>query len=467
MLQFQLDSLIGQYGLSDLAIAINQHGTEPFSAGYGHCDVARTQLINADTLFGVASITKLITAITLLRLQERGQLTLQDSVKKYYPTLKAASNPNLKLHHLLSHSSGWPGIGSRFHAMNLSAPDDLSGGIANNRGGDHSSSTRLHNTDDLVEFMNHQKIKSLAAPGQLLNYSNEGFCLLGGVVELITGCSWQHTIEQEILRPLKMLNSTTGIPDSSRFKSIAQPIILSNTQRSAAGIWDAPLFYPAGGVVASAHDLLHLMTVLSPDGPLLEPASRTQLLTPARTIASRPLHRFGYSLGLEYRQFRSGHDMHWHTGQRAGLSAFVATIPSSGLSLALLSNSSDAPLTAIAHKLLAHLIDHCNDEWPPAASQPTIESIDLDLCGHYASDEGFSYLITKSDDGFYLQHDTETTKQALRFTTATSGYVGQLTFAFLTEADTFSNATKPHNNRPFNNKPWALALDLRVLPRIH
>lgn len=461
-----LDSLLVQYGQSDLAIAINRNDTEIFSASVGHCDATRTQLIHADTLFGVASITKLVTSIMILLLQDRGQLSVLDSVNQYYPTLKAAANPDLKLHHLLSHTSGWPGMASRFHAINLSAPDDVSGAVSGSYNNAERATTRLLTTDDLVIFMNHQNITPLAEPGQLLSYSNEGFCLLGGIVEKITGSSWQQSVQQEIFKPLCMSHSTIGIPDTEHFNSIAEPIITIDTQRSSAGFWDAPLFYPAGGVVASVRDLLRLMRVLSSESPLLKPDSRAQLLTPALPVASRNRH-FAYSLGLEHRQFDSGPIMHWHTGQRTGVSALLATLPASDLSLALLSNSSDAPLTAIAHRLIADLVNNSDAHWPPAINQP--ESATKAFCpeGQYGSDEGFSYLITQHDGVYHLCRGAETTGQVMQFQTTTSGTVGQQTFAFLIHNETTRRANKPDSNCSINNKPWSLALDLRVLPRLN
>ncbi|MFK7997880.1 MAG: serine hydrolase domain-containing protein [Granulosicoccus sp.] len=456
MPRHQLESLISQFGLTDLAIAINRDNTAVFSAGYGHCDPACTQAISPDTLFGVASITKLITSISILQLQDGGQLSLDDSVSHYFPTLMAASNPNLKVHHLLSHTSGWPGLASRYSAVNLSAPYDMSGGITGIYSTDQGNATKLYSLNDLVNFMNSQRFKLLAEPGRLMSYSNEGFCLLGGIIEQLTGDSWQHNVEQHVFKPLGMLNSTTGIPDSSLFTSIAQPITISNKQRTTYGIWDAPLFYPTGGAVASVRDLLKLMTVLSPDGPLLKSKSRAQLLAPSQAIASRPGKCFGYSLGLEYRKFNSNTIMHWHTGQRAGLSALVAAFPEKGLSMALLSNSSDAPLTAIAHQLITLFVSDCAPRWPPTADQSESHPTMRNLCGHYGSDEGFSYFITRHDEEYYISVGSETSRQLLQFRTPTSGYVGQQTFAFLTT----------HITDPANSEPWALAIDLRVLPRI-
>ncbi|MFK8082797.1 MAG: serine hydrolase domain-containing protein [Granulosicoccus sp.] len=442
--------------MTDLAIAINRGNTEVFSAGYGHCDPSCTQAISPDTLFGVASITKLITSISILQLQDGGQLSLDDSVSHYFPTLTAASNPNLKVHHLLSHTSGWPGLASRYSAVDLSAPYDMSGGIAGVHSTNHRNETKLLSVDDLVDFMNSQKFNLLAEPGQLTSYSNEGFCLLGGIIEQLTGYSWQHAIEQHVFKPLGMLNSTIGIPDSSLFTSIAQPITISNKQRTTHGIWDAPLFYPTGGAVASVRDLLKLMTVLSPDGPILKSKSRAQLFAPSQAIASRPEKYFGYSLGLEYRKFNSDTVMHWHTGQRAGLSALVASFPEKGLSMALLSNSSDAPLTAIAHQLITLFVSDCDPRWPPTADRSESHPTKPNLCGHYGSDEGFNYFITQHREQYYISVGSETRKQELQFLTPTSGYVNQQTFAFLTT----------HITDPADSEPWALAIDLRVLPRI-
>ncbi|OED39543.1 hypothetical protein AB833_15065 [Chromatiales bacterium (ex Bugula neritina AB1)] len=462
----QFNTLIQSFNIPDLAVAVTHNNNEIFSAGYGHCDAACTQKITANTLFGVASVTKLLSAISMLQLQDRGLLSLNDCVSQYFPTLRLAADHNLKLHHLLSHSSGWPGLGSRFLAANQSTPGVISGGIEGahpnlHSNGNRGNGSKLYNTDDLVEYLNHQAISLLAKPGRLLNYGNEGFCLLGSVVEQITGSDWPDYIRQEVFKPLGMLQSTIGQPDPNQFSSIARPLITTDGHRTEVGVWDTPLFYPVGGVVASVRDLLRLTTVLAADGPLLTNNSRMQLLTPVMSVASRPGENFGYSLGLEFRQLNSGAAMHWHTGQRAGISALLAAVPAENISLALLGNSSDAPLTALAHELIANVIDGCNSRWPPASGQNSTQTIKPESCGEYGSDEGFLYRVLQCDGAFYLQRSPDSKRRLMHFQTAVSGYVGQQTFAFLTDDDVPAADTR--HSAPV---PWALALDLRILSKL-
>ena len=111
--------------LPGLAVAITQQGQELFAAGYGHCDPDRNKPITPDTLFGIASVTKFVTAIEIMQLQEQGRLSLNDSVNHYYPNLKVASDARMQLRHLLSHSAGLPGLSSRFFAVNLQTDGDV------------------------------------------------------------------------------------------------------------------------------------------------------------------------------------------------------------------------------------------------------------------------------------------------------------------------------------------------------
>ncbi len=432
------ETALEQYQLPGLAIAIAKYEREVFASGYGHCDAAASQAVTADTLFGVASVTKFLTAISILHLRDNGLLSLDTPVNHYFPALQAAADNAIQVKHLLRHAAGWRGLDSRFHALDRASTD-------------LPDRPALETVDDLVNHMNRAGNIALTRPDERLNYSNEGFCLLGGIVEQITGQPWHQYAEQQFLQKARLCCSTFGIPDPSRYHSVANPLLRNNGHWQTAGFWDAPLFYPAGGMVTSCRDLLRLLKFIDDNNPVLTTNSKKWLQTPAIAIASRDPAAFGYSAGLEYRKFDSGLPALWHTGQRAGISSFIATTPENGYRIAVLSNVADAPLTSLAFELLSHLDPGSyNPHWPPVAGTSLPMTDDDVITGRYDSEEGFSFAVQRDGSKYFLINAKSNTRSELVFQTATSGYTGQSTFAFLPATD---------------KGPVSLALDLRLFSR--
>jgi len=85
-------------------VLVSREGKVLFSRAYGMADVKSKRANTPDTTFRIGSITKQFTAAAILLLQERGKLSVQDSLAKYYP--KWPNGKDITLHHLLTHTSG-------------------------------------------------------------------------------------------------------------------------------------------------------------------------------------------------------------------------------------------------------------------------------------------------------------------------------------------------------------------------
>lgn len=439
--------------LPGLAIVVERDGDACFSAGSGRCDATHSASIDPDTMFGVASLTKLMTAIALLRLQDSGALSLDDPVSRYFPTLRLARQESMRLSHLLGHSAGLPGLPGRFHARNLADPDDRSGGV----GGGLSTtiaatpSRGITRAAELVELINALDVQPLAAPGELVNYSNEGYCLLGGVIEAVTRRRFADALQELVFDPVGMSRTAIGRESLSVFPNVAIPLARDDDGWREAGFWDAPLFYPTGGAVASARDLVRLMRVLDCDNPLLMPASRRQLLQSGMSVASRPGDVARYGLALEHHRIDAETMLHWHSGQRAGVSSFMGWLPGERLAIAVLTNVADAPAATIGHRVIGCVLGREDIGWPPprggTLATPGDAAALARFVGDYRSAEGFDVLVRASGDGLVLVR--RGVGEPIRFVDADSGTVGGQTFRFLFDAD---------------GRAWAMALDLRVLP---
>ena len=91
-----------------MAIGIIKDGETIYTNGFGARDLKNNLPMNADTLIGIGSITKSFTAFAIMKLQEMGKLSLDDSGSKFLDAEPFKSRPQIKIRHMLSHSSGVP-----------------------------------------------------------------------------------------------------------------------------------------------------------------------------------------------------------------------------------------------------------------------------------------------------------------------------------------------------------------------
>lgn len=454
-LEVLLRDVVRRHRLPGLSIAVNRAGRELFADGLGYADLERSRRVTPDTLFGVASVTKLATAIMVMLLRQQGRLSISDPLAKYFPALVYAEESRVRLHHLLSHSAGFPGLPCRFRATDIADPDNRSGGV---EGMGTAAGAELGGaeggilvSDDLVAMLNRLEFMPLAPPGELLSYSNESYCLLGGVIEALLARPYREVLERAVFRPLGMTRSLVGGQDLRRFADVATPLGRGADGLHPVGIWEAPIFYPAGGVISTARDLVRLIDALDKDTGLLA-SDHAGLMASARMpVASRPWATLGYGYGLEYERLDSDNTLVWHSGQRAGVSSFVARLLEQRLSVALICNLGGVPLATIGHGVIAHVIDRRELAWPPVFARGAQCGQDTTrFAGCYGSREGFEFSVeTRRGKPILLSRSG---RHPLAFVEADSGTVAGQTFRFLVDD---------------GGAPWALALDLRIFPRCY
>ena len=169
------------------AVLIAKDGKIIYEKGFGVEDVTTKKLIDNNTLFNVGSISKTFVAFGILQLAKENKLSIDDDIYKYFPDFKDSSiAKKIKIHHLLTHSSGLPDLrnvqgDSVFY---LSAKDE-------------ENWAPIKKADSL-EFQ----------PGERFNYSNPAFNGLALIIEKVSGMKWQEYIKKNIMEPAGMKNST-------------------------------------------------------------------------------------------------------------------------------------------------------------------------------------------------------------------------------------------------------------------
>ena len=100
--------LMQQSKLPGLALSVIKDGKPFYAKGFGARNLKKNIPFDEDTLFGIGSISKSFTALGIMQLVEQGKIDLQSPVKKYIDFKLGDKNNPIRVHHLLSHSTGFP-----------------------------------------------------------------------------------------------------------------------------------------------------------------------------------------------------------------------------------------------------------------------------------------------------------------------------------------------------------------------
>ena len=221
-----------RYHVPGVAIGI-WHDRREELAGWGVTNVDHPLAVDADTLFQIASVTKTMTATVIMRLVERGDVSLDAPVRTYLPSfqlrdVEAAKRATVK--HLVTHTGGWLG--------------DCFADFGN---GDDALQRYV---DAMVE------LEQLTPLGEIWHYSNSSFTVLGRIIEVVTGETYEEAMRALLFEPLGMDHTVTSAGEAIVHRtSVGHQII--DEQPRVATPWAFPrATTPVGGVVSTVRDLM-------------------------------------------------------------------------------------------------------------------------------------------------------------------------------------------------------------------
>ncbi|QDU51549.1 serine hydrolase domain-containing protein [Gimesia panareensis] len=208
--------------------------------------------LREDAIFLVASITKPIVVLGVLRLLEQGELLLNDRVKQFIPEFGCAGKHGITIRHLMTHTSGLPDM------------------LPNNR--------ELRSAQaPLSEFV--RQICELAPdepPGRIVQYQSTGIAILGELIQRITGKSTPQYLQEELFAPLKMHDTALGVPPewesgaSPRIDRIVEVRITAELNIEPHWDWNSAYWRafgaPWGGLFTTPADLGKLVRMLQQQG---------------------------------------------------------------------------------------------------------------------------------------------------------------------------------------------------------
>ncbi|HKE36632.1 MAG TPA: serine hydrolase, partial [Candidatus Baltobacteraceae bacterium] len=320
-------------GLS-VAITDRSKTLRVITLGYANVD-AKTP-VTAQTRFAIGSITKSMTALSIVQLRDEGRVSLDAPVKRYLPWFKidAGGSPIL-VHQLLSHTAG--------------IPDDYS----------------LENSSTYdVAMLRDTKV--LFKPGTSWSYSNDGFATLGNIVSAVDGRPWADVVARRVFTPIGMSDSAAVFTPQTlltaalgyQWRDNDRPPTLDPVL-VASPVMD--FVDPAGSVLSTPEDMARYMRFYLnggklPDGRrLISAQSFTDMTTPDRLNDGKPAGSPGtelaewpefyrkYGFGLSV--FDEGGDrLIGHTGGISGYTACMQMNLTRGFGVIAFANHVEAPL---------------------------------------------------------------------------------------------------------------------------
>ena len=210
--------------------------------------------IGEDTRFGVASITKMVTAIAALRLVDQGLVRLDQPLTEILPAEQqpAALTREHTLHHLLSHTSG---------LANYHDDDDptLASFLAN---WDRIPVYHIRRPADMLPLF--RDLPAVAPPGTEVAYNDAAFILAGLVIEAVTGRHWDEVVADEVLVPAGMADTGLEAMDSDPLRLavgyMTEDIPPDERRTNIYGLTASPM--PDGGMITTPADLVRLVNAL-------------------------------------------------------------------------------------------------------------------------------------------------------------------------------------------------------------
>lgn len=326
-----LDSYIKK-GLTDwdlpgLSVVIVKDGKVVLMKGYGIRDIETKKTVDENTLFMIASNTKLFTGSSLALLEIRKKISLNDPITKYFPSYRlydASTTQLVTIRDLLCHRIGTKTFEGDFTFWNTALSRE--------------------------EIM--RRMRYLKPPfhfRQEFGYCNSCFLTAGQVIQVVTGESWEHFVQTNFLDPLDMNQTrilSTGVAEQA---NVATPYTTSysdHLNRVPYDNWNN--LAPAASIVSNVNDLSHWLLMQLDSGRYqgkeIIPWETVQKTRTANTwIRSTksekyPTHFEGYGLGLFMSDY-AGRQIYWHTGGAGGMVSNVCFVPEEKLGIAILTNN--------------------------------------------------------------------------------------------------------------------------------
>lgn len=307
-----MQGLLSTYSIPGAALAVSRNGILVYARGFGYADVTAARPVQPDSLFRVASVSKTFTAVAVMELVEQGKIQLDQPAFALLPDLAPTPgetlNPALAkvtVRELLNMTGGWD-------RNIVGDPLDTTLAVAAATG----YATPL-SCSNVIQYMLGRPLQH--TPGSTYAYSNFGYCVLGQIVSEVSGMPYEDFVRLNVLKPLGIqrtkqsdgLISDVANGEVTYYDYPGAPLQASAYDANAPkvprqyGGHDFLASNASGSWATTPIDLLRFVNGIdgTRGGPLLQPATITQMQTEAPAFGGAPNF---YGLGFSMRALTGG-----------------------------------------------------------------------------------------------------------------------------------------------------------------
>jgi CubicO group peptidase (beta-lactamase class C family) len=329
-LENRLDSVMNLFhGYNNFsgAVLVARNGEVLFSKGYGLASIEHGIPNGPATKFRIASISKQFTSMLVMQMVSEGSMQLEVPIRRYIPDYPAPQGDIVTIHHLLSHTSGFP------HYAGIPDFFPLYG-------------RKAFTHKEFVELF--WELDLLYAPGTDYSYSSFGYYLLGYILEEVSGKPFDRLLRERILDPLGMAD--TGIVDHREVllnKASGYDFLLSGF--AMAEFRDLSTALATGDMYTTPLDMVKWDRALR-EHRLLEKRYQDRIFTPN-------ISGYGYGWNVGYRPLAEG-DSIWfaqHTGGTNGFTSIATRLPGDGYYILVFCNTRPGEIRPIEQAIVSQL----------------------------------------------------------------------------------------------------------------
>jgi CubicO group peptidase (beta-lactamase class C family) len=343
---------------------------------YGVQGAPGSKALDGNTVFEIGSVTKVFTTAILADMVNKGEVRLEDPAGKYLPAsvkMPVRGGKQITLLDLATHTSGLPRLPT------------------NMKPADQSNPYADYTVQQMYDFLNAYKLPRDI--GAQYEYSNFGMGLVGHVLALRAGKSYEALVTERVLAPLGMRDSRITLTSDLRARLAAG----HDESGKVVPSWDLPTLAGAGALRSTVNDMLKFLA-----------ANLDTTVAPvARALRTAHAERRGsgtpnLALGLGWHiSMTPGARIVWHNGGTAGYHSFIGFDETKHIGVVVLSNSA-ASIDDIGRYILNPALPLAKP--PVVRKEITIDSKLLDACvGEYEYSPAFHIVVTKEGSALYAQ----------------------------------------------------------------
>ena len=382
-----MEKTLKDWNAPGIGVAIVVGDKLVFAKGYGFRDYEKKLPVTPQTMFTIASNTKLFTAVAAGMLVEEGKLTWDRPIKESVPTIEFYNsylNNTITLRDMLSHRTGITRHDSIWYKSDYS-------------------------TKELFERLKYLEPKE--SPRQIFLYNNMMYAGAGYAIELQSGKPWAQFVRERILQPLGMNSTVFTIADMLKHPDVGVPF---TERRDSFELYKIPYYEdqqgvaPAGAIISNIEDMSHWLIALMNNGQyngkqVLPPKALAATMEPAIALPNAAGLTRGwwevlnqaYGMGRWTASYR-GHLIAFHGGDLPGFHSQISFMPNEhiGVIVFVIGNHIAPLYNPISYNVYERLLGMEPTPW-------TDRLLDIRLKGKKASAEA------RSEEGFGRVPDTK------------------------------------------------------------